>query len=40
MGLEAGQSAGLVDLHEPAVADHVRGQDRGQSELDARILHR
>ena len=31
MGLEAGQSAGLVDFHEAAVANHVRGQDRGQS---------
>jgi len=29
MRLEGGQGARLVSLHEAAVADHIRGQDRG-----------
>jgi hypothetical protein len=39
MRLEARQHAGLVDAHEPAVADHVGGQDRRQPALDLRRLH-
>jgi hypothetical protein len=36
MGLEIGQRSRLVDPHEPRVADHVGGQNGGQSAFQAR----
>ena len=33
---ERGQGARLVGLHEAAIADHVRGQDRGEPAFQAR----
>ena len=37
--LERGQRAGLVLLHEPGIADHVRGDDRGDATLSAWFDH-
>ena len=37
--LEALERAGLVALHQPAVADHVGRQDGGQPPLDPRCRH-
>ena len=39
VGLEARERAGLVGLHQPAVADHVGRQNRGQPALDLRQFH-
>jgi len=38
-GLERGQRAGLIGLHQPAVADHIDGEDGGQTALSAPIGH-
>ena len=38
-GLERGQRAGLIVLHQPAVADHVGGQDGSEAALDAFFGH-
>ncbi len=38
-GLERGEGAGLVHLHETAVADHVGSQDRGEAALGAFFGH-
>ena len=32
-GLQPGERSGLIDLHEPAVPDHVSGQNRGEPPL-------
>jgi hypothetical protein len=37
--LQARDRAGLVGAHEPAVADHVRGQNRRQLAFNARCGH-
>ena len=37
MRLERGQRPGLVVAHQPAVADHVGGKDRGQSSFHCRV---
>src|SRR5262245_39893656 len=37
-GLQGGQRAGFVLLHEPAVADDISGEDGGKPALDAVIL--
>jgi hypothetical protein len=37
--LETGVRALLVHLHEPAITDHVGGQDRGQPAFDSRNGH-
>ena len=38
--LQPGEGAGLVALHEPAVADHVRRHDGRQPALQPRLRHR
>src|SRR5262245_59619753 len=37
--LECGERAGLILLHEPAVADDIGGQDSGKATLDAFLDH-
>ena len=37
--LQRGQRAGLVNLHQPAVADHIGGQNGGKATLDAFFGH-
>ena len=39
VGLQAGKRPRLVNLHQPAVADHVGGKDRSESSLGPRRLH-
>ena len=38
-GLDGSQRAGLVALHEPAIADDVGGEDGGQAAVRAFIGH-
>src|SRR6266436_3916812 len=40
MGLETRERPRLVDLHQPTVADHVSGEDRGEPALWSRHIHR
>ena len=39
-GLQTSERSGLIDLHEAAVADHVRGENRGEPALDIVDFHR
>jgi hypothetical protein len=39
MGLETGERPRLVDLHQPAKADHVGGKDRCEPALWSRHVH-
>ena len=39
MGLETGKRPCLVDLHQPTVADHVSGDDRGEPALWSGHVH-
>src|SRR6202022_401768 len=39
MGLETRECPRLVDLHQPTVADHVGGEDRGEPALWSRHIH-
>ena len=39
MGLEARERPRLVDLHQPAVADHVGGEHRCESSLGSARFH-
>ena len=39
MGLETRERARLVDLHQPAIADHVGGEDRCEPALWSRHVH-
>ena len=39
MGLEACKRPRLVHLHQPAVADHVGGDDRGEPALWSGLVH-
>ena len=39
MGLETRERPRLVDLHQPAVAHHVSGEDRGEPALWSRHIH-
>src|SRR5690606_37908712 len=36
---EPGQGAGFVELHQPAVAHHVAGENRHQPALDTNLVH-
>ena len=38
-GLERGERGGLVDAHEPAVADHVGGQYGGEPSVGVFVSH-
>jgi hypothetical protein len=38
-GLEGGERAGLVQLHEAAVADHIGRENGGKAALDAFFGH-
>ncbi len=37
-GFQPGKRPGLVDFHQPAIADHIRGQNRGQPAMHIRAF--